>query len=106
MQNRQPALENHPDTVVGGFSTLPCHRQTTKNDGLPHGAAKPQPNQRRTTKVVFAAKPPCAKRPLSISACIHGGYNIDLPKQYGSGFRTQGGMLLRLAIFHSPGKSI
>ncbi len=24
-----------------GFGRLPCHGQTTKNDGLPHGAAKP-----------------------------------------------------------------
>ena len=35
--------------------------QTTKNDGLPHRASKPQPNQRRTTGIpLFAAKPRCA----------------------------------------------
>ncbi len=44
-----------------GFRRLPGSGQTTKNDGLPHGAAKPQPNQRRTTAIpLFAAKPRCA----------------------------------------------
>ena len=51
-----------------GFSTLPCHRQTTKNDGLPHGAAKPQPNQRRmflraaTRASYFLNEPVCAQQ--------------------------------------------
>src|SRR5207244_5553951 len=39
------------------------------------------------------------------SVALHGRYHIDLPKQHGSGFRTQSSMLLPAGDISLPGKT-